>query len=100
MRSYPARRDGRTVTHGRRRSGSSAARIWAGRRWDLDGGVPMVTSQARTIDETKMMDLVNQAVGDMGGALVGALVMIGDKLGLYRALADNEPLTPAELAKT
>jgi 2-polyprenyl-3-methyl-5-hydroxy-6-metoxy-1,4-benzoquinol methylase len=44
------------------------------------------------------MDLVNQAIGDMGAALVGALVVIGDKLGLYRGLADGTPRTSAELA--
>jgi 2-polyprenyl-3-methyl-5-hydroxy-6-metoxy-1,4-benzoquinol methylase len=59
----------------------------------------MVSTQARTIDEAKLMDLVNQAIGDMGGVLVGALVVIGDKLGLYRALAASDPVTPAELAK-
>ena len=37
-------------------------------------------------------------LGDMGGALSAPLVLIGDKLGLYRAMAGGEPVTSAELA--
>ena len=41
-----------------------------------------------TIDEDRVNELVGQAVGDFGSVLTGALVVIGDRLGLYRALAD------------
>jgi SAM-dependent methyltransferase len=34
----------------------------------------------------------------MGAAYTAPLVVIGDKLGLFRALATSEPITPAELA--
>jgi len=50
-------------------------------------------------DEAKMHEFVGKAMGDMGGALTASLVVIGDKLGLYRAMAGAGPLTPAELAK-
>jgi 2-polyprenyl-3-methyl-5-hydroxy-6-metoxy-1,4-benzoquinol methylase len=50
------------------------------------------------MDETKMMDFVATAVGDVGALLGGAMVVIGDKLGLYRAMAGAGSLTPAELA--
>ena len=50
------------------------------------------------IDEAKLGAFVQQAFGDLGGALTAGLVSIGDKLGLYRALAAR-PCTPAELAK-
>jgi SAM-dependent methyltransferase len=50
------------------------------------------------MDEAKMMEFVGQAVGDVGALLGGAMVVIGDKLGLYRALAGAGPLTAAELA--
>ena len=50
------------------------------------------------MDETKMTEFVEQAVGDVGALLGGAMVVIGDKLGLYRAMAGAGPLTPAELA--
>jgi len=38
-------------------------------------------------------------VGDLGAAISAALVVIGDRLGLYRALADGEPVTAQELAR-
>ena len=50
------------------------------------------------MDETKLMTFVGKAVGDVGSLLGGALVVIGDRLGLYRALAGAGPLTAAELA--
>ncbi len=37
-------------------------------------------------------------VGDLGAALSSALVVIGDRLGLYRAMADGAPVTADELA--
>jgi SAM-dependent methyltransferase len=35
----------------------------------------------------------------MGAALHAALIVIGDKLGLYRAMADGKPVTSSELAE-
>ena len=51
------------------------------------------------IDEAKLNEFMGKVVGDLGAAMSGALVVIGDRLGLYRALAASGPLTPAELAK-
>ena len=50
------------------------------------------------MDETQMMEFVGQAVADVGALLGGAMVVLGDKLGLYRAMAGTGPLTSAELA--
>ncbi|HWL32559.1 MAG TPA: class I SAM-dependent methyltransferase [Gaiellaceae bacterium] len=50
------------------------------------------------LDEKKLMDFVFKAVDEVGATLNAALVVMGDKLGLYRALADAGPLLPAELA--
>jgi SAM-dependent methyltransferase len=50
------------------------------------------------MNEDKMVEFVNRAVDDVGAVLGGAMVVIGDKLGLYRALAGSGSLTPAELA--
>ena len=44
------------------------------------------------------MEFVFKTVGDLGALLTGSMVVIGDKLGLYRALAGAGPLTAAELA--
>lgn len=51
------------------------------------------------IDEAKLMDYVGQAVGDFGSLLTAALVNIGDKLGLFQALAGAGPVSAVELAK-
>ena len=60
----------------------------------------MVTStQAPAFDEAKLMDLVFRCVGDFGAILSGTLVAIGDKLGLYRAIADAGSVTSSQLAK-
>ena len=52
-----------------------------------------------TIDEDKLNAFMGAFVGDLGAAATTALVLIGDKLGLYRAMADSEPVTSAELAE-
>ena len=51
------------------------------------------------IDGDKLMQFVFRAVDEVGATLNTALVVMGDKLGLYRALAGAGPLTPAELAE-
>ena len=51
-----------------------------------------------TLDMTKLEPLLGTMVNELGAAANAALVLLGDKLGLFRALADR-PLTPAELAK-
>lgn len=50
------------------------------------------------IDEAKLNEFVHRALGDLGSALTASLVVIGDKLGLYRAMAAAGPVTSAELA--
>jgi SAM-dependent methyltransferase len=50
------------------------------------------------MNETKMLEFVDKAVGDVGAVLGGAMVVIGDKLGLYRAMAGAGSITPAQLA--
>src|SRR5262245_8764045 len=49
--------------------------------------------------ESEVMAFVQKALGDLGGALTASMVVIGDKLGLYRALAASGSASPAELAK-
>jgi SAM-dependent methyltransferase len=52
-----------------------------------------------TVNEEKLMGYVHQAVGDFGSILSGALINIGDKLGLFKAMVDAGPMTPSELAQ-
>src|SRR5437660_4580364 len=51
------------------------------------------------IDGEKLEQFVFRAVDEIGATLNAALVVMGDKLGLYRALAGAGPLTSAELAE-
>ncbi len=51
------------------------------------------------IDETKLNQFLGRVVGDMGAAMSAVLVVIGDKLGLYKGMAGAGALTPAELAR-
>lgn len=54
----------------------------------------------QTINEEKLHEFLGKVVGDFGAALSSVLVYMGQKLGLYKALAAAEgPLTPAELAE-
>ncbi len=51
------------------------------------------------VDAEKLMQFVFRAVDEVGATLNTALVVLGDKLGLYRALAGSDGLTSAELAE-
>ncbi|MGH9968202.1 MAG: SAM-dependent methyltransferase [Pyrinomonadaceae bacterium] len=55
--------------------------------------------QARPIDENKMHEFLGKVVGDFGAALSSSLAYIGQKLGLYKAIAADGPATAAELAQ-
>src|SRR5207248_10201617 len=50
------------------------------------------------INEDKMNAFLGKVDGDFGASLSSVLGFIGQKLGLYAALADSDGLTPAELA--
>jgi 2-polyprenyl-3-methyl-5-hydroxy-6-metoxy-1,4-benzoquinol methylase len=50
------------------------------------------------VDGDKLMQFVFRAVDEVGATLNSALVVMGDRLGLYRALAGTGGLSPAELA--
>ena len=51
------------------------------------------------INEEKVNEILGRFVGDLGATLHSGSIVIGERLGLYKALgAADEPLTPAELA--
>jgi SAM-dependent methyltransferase len=52
-----------------------------------------------TLNYDRLDCLIGKAVVDFGATFHAALVGIGDKLGLYKALAQDGAQTPAELAK-
>ena len=51
-----------------------------------------------TVNEDQINELLGRFVNDLGATISAGNVLIGDKLGLYRALAEAGPLTPSELA--
>ena len=53
----------------------------------------------RAADPQKLDDLVGRLVGDVGASVTGALIVLGDQLGLYKAMADGEPVTSQQLAE-
>jgi len=50
------------------------------------------------IDPQKLDAFVGRFVQDLGAVIHAATVLLGDKLGLYKAMADGAPVTPEELA--
>ena len=52
-----------------------------------------------SINQDKLHEFLGKAIVDFGATFNAALIRIGDKLGLYKALAKSGPQTPAQLAK-
>ncbi|GIE33169.1 SAM-dependent methyltransferase [Actinoplanes italicus] len=51
-----------------------------------------------TVNEEKLMEFVFRFVGDLGATMAAGGIVVGDRLGLYRALA-TAPALPQELAE-
>jgi SAM-dependent methyltransferase len=58
----------------------------------------MTTAQAPALDMNKLNTFIGQFVTDLGASVHAGMVVIGEKLGLYKALAEG-PVSPAELAR-
>jgi SAM-dependent methyltransferase len=50
------------------------------------------------VDEAKLQKFMEKMVGDLGAAMGAALVIVGDKLGLYKAMAGAGAISSADLA--
>ena len=51
-----------------------------------------------SLDENKLNEFLGRFVGDLGATVAAGSVVIGDRLGLYRALAEGGPADADELA--
>ncbi|WP_454616341.1 class I SAM-dependent methyltransferase [Bradyrhizobium cenepequi] len=51
------------------------------------------------VDTDRLNSFMGKMIGDVGAAMNASLMLLGDKLGLYKALAKNGPMNSAELAK-
>jgi SAM-dependent methyltransferase len=58
-----------------------------------------MSAAAQSIDQAKLDEFMGRFVGDLGAAMSAALVVIGDRLGLYRAMADGTPVSADQLAE-
>jgi 2-polyprenyl-3-methyl-5-hydroxy-6-metoxy-1,4-benzoquinol methylase len=52
-----------------------------------------------TTTPSALDQLMGKMLGDMGASMSAALIVMGDRLGLYRALAEGGQMTPAMLAE-
>ena len=55
--------------------------------------------QTPVINEDKLNAFMGQVVGELGATVNAGLIVIGDRLGLYKAMASSGPITPSELAE-
>ena len=53
----------------------------------------------KTIDSAKLDAVVGRAIADISAGYGGVMISIGNKLGLYKAMADSGPLTSREIAR-
>ena len=49
------------------------------------------------MDPERFREYATGIFGTLGGAMTATMIYLGDHLGLYRALADGEPVSSEEL---
>lgn len=64
----------------------------------MDSQHNVAAQPVHTPDPDKLQAFMGKMVGDMSAAISGALVVLGDRLGLYRALAEIGPASSQDLA--
>jgi SAM-dependent methyltransferase len=63
------------------------------------GNLTQTGDVVTAINEDKLMAFIGKVVTDWGALASAPLVVIGDQLGLYRAMADSKPVTAEKLAE-
>jgi SAM-dependent methyltransferase len=58
-----------------------------------------MSATTQPVDQAKLDEFMGRVVGELGAAISAALVALGDRLGLYRAMGDGDPVTAGELAE-
>jgi hypothetical protein len=53
--------------------------------------------EASDVDQEKLNQFLGKFVGDIGATAHGATVLLGERLGLYKAMADGKEVSAAEL---
>jgi len=57
-----------------------------------------MTMTTTTPTAEELHEFLGRFVGDLGAAMAGANVVLGDRLGLFAAVADHQPATAADVA--
>jgi 2-polyprenyl-3-methyl-5-hydroxy-6-metoxy-1,4-benzoquinol methylase len=55
--------------------------------------------EAQAVNMDKLMAFLHQVVGELGATVNAGLIVIGDRLGLYKAMAGAGPISSSELAE-
>src|SRR6476660_4921974 len=55
--------------------------------------------QTSVINEDKLNAFMGQVVGELGATVNAGLIVVGDRLGLYKAMAGAGPISSAQLAE-
>jgi len=58
-----------------------------------------IAVQTVAIDEGKLNAFLGQVIGELGATVNAGLIVIGDRLGLYKAMAGAGPISSAQLAE-
>ncbi len=66
---------------------------------ESDGTTQSAEDAMQIPDQDKLNAFLGRMVGDLGSVATGALVLLGDRLGLFKAMQGGDKLTAAELAQ-
>ena len=55
----------------------------------------MATTPTRPVDPARVEQMLGRFTDDLGAALSFPLVLVGEQLGLFTAMADGQPKTAA-----
>jgi SAM-dependent methyltransferase len=58
-----------------------------------------IAKTSREVDPDRLDAFLGQVIGDLGATVSAALVVLGDRLGLYAAMRGGDPVTTEELAR-
>jgi SAM-dependent methyltransferase len=58
-----------------------------------------IPGEQTQINESKLNLFMQRAVADMGASMHAVLILLGDRLGLYKAMADSQAVTSEQLAQ-
>jgi SAM-dependent methyltransferase len=68
-------------------------------RRPTDGSPEYLREVIMDVNPDKLNTFIGKMLGDVGAAMNASLMLIGDKLGLYKTLSKKGPLSSAELAQ-